>query len=86
MPYFKLRDGTKYRLRYKCVICGKLTEGRLPREDKFPGDGSEMWPARHRAADGEPCEGAWHYAEWIEEDVTDAEWDKAISRRRRPLS
>lgn len=49
-------------LRFRCVVCGKLTDGRLPKG----GDGSVYYPRRHNGKDGEPCPGNLQEAEWIE--------------------
>lgn len=52
-------------LRFKCSACGKLTAGRLPREDRLHGDGTSYYPRRHHAADGELCPGVYEEAEWV---------------------
>lgn len=60
------------RLRFRCVECGKLTAGRLPR---LPwgrkgtgrvGDGTYYFPRRHKV-NGEPCPGNVLEAEWVSE-------------------
>jgi len=50
--------------RYKCAVCGKLTDGRLPKE----GDGSFYYPRRHKGINGQPCPGNVIEAEWVEVD------------------
>jgi len=49
--------------RFRCVVCGKITAGRLPRE----GDGTFYYPRRHKK-DGFPCPGNVYEAEWIKEN------------------
>lgn len=62
--------------RFRCVVCGKLTAGRLPRDGRhFPGDGSERWPRRHKGANGQLCDGVWQLAEWV--DVDDSRFGDA---------
>ncbi|UTU07738.1 hypothetical protein CcrC1_gp054c [Caulobacter phage C1] len=51
--------------RFKCVVCGKLSAGRLPREGRHVGDGSERFPRRHKGGDGADCPGNILYAEWV---------------------
>ena len=56
--------------RFKCVVCGKLTAGRLPREHgRFYGDGTFRYPRRHKGADGKECRGVWDEAEWVKVDT-----------------
>jgi len=45
--------------RFKCVVCGKLTAGRISRGryDEGIGDGSARFPRRHKGKDGKPCVG-----------------------------
>ncbi len=43
---------------YKCIVCGKLTPGRKPKN----GDGTFMYPRRHGNCTGNLLE-----AEWIDE-------------------
>lgn len=62
--------------RFRCVHCGKLTAGRLPRaiitsptgrvtySRHDVGDGSFYYPRRHDV-DGEPCPGNILEAEWV---------------------
>lgn len=40
----------------KCVMCGKLTAGRLPRSGSHKGDGTFWYPRRHNV-NGKPCPG-----------------------------
>ena len=49
--------------RFKCVLCGKITAGRIPRN----GDKSMRFPRRHNA-NGKPCPGNVEEAKWVEED------------------
>ena len=49
--------------RFKCVLCGKITAGRIPRN----GDKSMRVPRRHNA-NGKPCPGTVEEAKWVEED------------------
>lgn len=51
--------------KFKCVICGKLTAGRWPREGGIKGDGSARWPRKHRI-DNKICEGNYYEAEWVD--------------------
>ncbi len=54
------------RTRFRCVICGKVTAGRLGRVGRHVGDGSARFPRRHKGADGQPCPGNVYDAEWID--------------------
>lgn len=51
--------------RFRCIKCGKLTAGRVPREAWHRGDGSGRLPRRHYV-NGKLCEGVYHEAEWVE--------------------
>jgi len=53
--------------RFRCVVCGKLTSGRLPRAPREPGDGSFRFPRRHRMKDGggKMCPGTLQEAERV---------------------
>jgi hypothetical protein len=53
------------RTRFRCVVCGRLTAGRMPREGDAMGDTSERWPRRHTIA-GEVCAGVYRLAEWVD--------------------
>lgn len=55
----------KKKTRFKCVICGKLTAGRISRDGRLEGDASARFPRRHKHK-GEPCEGNVLEAEWID--------------------
>jgi hypothetical protein len=58
--------------RFKCVVCGKLTAGRLPRaHGRFPGDTTFYFPRRHKGADGKVCKGSRREAEWVDVDTKD---------------
>lgn len=50
--------------RFKCVVCGKLTGGRIPARGR--GDGSFRFPRRHRRPDGKDCPGNILEAEWVD--------------------
>ena len=45
---------------FKCIICGKLTAGRLPKG----GDGTFYYPRKHKY-NGKSCPGNFHEAEWV---------------------
>ncbi len=51
---------------FKCVVCGKLTAGRISREGRFESDISHRFPRRHKGKDGEPCPGNIEDAEWVD--------------------
>ena len=51
--------------RFKCVECGKLSTGRLPRDGRHVGDGTVRYPRRHKGPDGKPCPGNIEEAEWV---------------------
>ena len=48
-------------IRVRCAICGKTSAGRRPRG----GDGTFLFPRRHKGPDGEPCDGNVREADWI---------------------
>lgn len=50
-------------IRFKCVICGKISDGR--RTGRYS-DLSERYPRRHKGSDGKPCPGNIEFAEWVE--------------------
>lgn len=50
---------------YQCTVCGRLTAGRLPRWGREVGDGTFMYPRRHRDR-GKPCPGNIREAHWVE--------------------
>ena len=53
--------------RFRCVTCGKLTAGRMPRvHGRHQGDTSARYPRRHNGADGKPCAGNVFHAEWVD--------------------
>ena len=71
---------------FRCVVCGKLTAGRLPREGRHhPGDGSVMFPRRH-STHGYPCPGNVRLATWVEVDEDGEQraraWEEELSRPR----
>lgn len=51
-------------VRFRCVVCGRLTVGRKP----TGGDGTFYYPARHRGEDGAPCPGNVRQAELVERE------------------
>ena len=52
--------------KFKCVVCGKLTTGRMPRESRhLQGDTSARFPRRHKDKSGNPCPGNIMDAEWV---------------------
>lgn len=51
--------------RFVCVVCGKDTAGRMPREGGAGGDTSERRPRYHKLADGRVCDGNYYLAEWV---------------------
>ena len=57
--------------RFRCVVCGKLTAGRLPRTGREQGDTTARFPRRHQC-NGEPCPGNVRHAEWVDVDETGA--------------
>ncbi len=61
------------RTRFRCVICGKITAGRLGRAGRHTGDGSARFPRKHNGADGRPCPGNVFDADWIDVDVAPAQ-------------
>lgn len=56
--------------RFKCVVCGKLTAGKIPNPGVGwgPADLSARYPRKHRDKDGEVCEGVYQEAEWVDVD------------------
>lgn len=77
--------------RFRCVVCGLLTSGRMPVDDGelgarrgAPGDGSARYPRRHRARSSSgTCDGSRRDADWIDVEVPD---DATPYQRRRLLS
>ena len=51
--------------KFKCVVCGKLTAGRMPRSGREVGDTTARWPRRHKV-NGVQCPGVWQEAEWVD--------------------
>lgn len=66
-PIEPLLPGNRWELRFRCVVCGKLTGGRRPRG----GDGTLYYPRRHKGEDGQRCEGIYEEAEWVNAQVPD---------------
>lgn len=59
---------SKHKARFRCVVCGKETAGRLPRNPDRRheiGDGTARFPRRHKGKDGKPCPGNILEAEWV---------------------
>lgn len=59
----KVKDPTRFR----CVVCGKVTAGRRPRNPhnhRERADGTAMFPRWHYVG-GKPCEGNYSEAEWV---------------------
>jgi hypothetical protein len=50
---------------FKCVVCGKLTAGRLSKEGSFVSDMSHRFPRRHKV-NGIDCPGNIEEAEWVD--------------------
>lgn len=58
--------------RYKCIVCGKLTAGRIPvslTNHREKGDLTFIYPRRHKGKDNELCPGSLQEAEWVEEAI-----------------
>lgn len=53
--------------KYKCCICGKVTQGRRPNTLKLKVAGI-MWSGRHKN-NGGVCDGTWMEAEVVECEV-----------------
>lgn len=54
--------------RFQCVVCGKITAGRVPvsfTNHRERGDGTFRYPRRHKGPDGQPCPGNIEEAEWV---------------------
>jgi len=57
-----------HRYSWRCKVCGKVTAGRLPRAGRHVGDGTFMFPRRHKGSDGQPCRGNIQEAEMVEDE------------------
>jgi hypothetical protein len=58
--------GGMMQTKFKCVVCGKMTTGRIPRANgRFYGDGTFRYPRRHNV-EGKPCPGNREEAEWVD--------------------
>jgi hypothetical protein len=54
-------------LKFRCIICGKLTAGRKPRAAWTKGDGTARFPRRHKIkGTDKPCPGNIIEATWVE--------------------
>jgi len=51
--------------RFKCVICGKLTAGRISQSEGFRGDGSHRYP-RKSYVNGKIYPDVIEDAEWVD--------------------
>lgn len=54
--------------KYKCVVCGKITAGRIPvslTNHREKGDLTFRYPRRHKVKN-ELCSGSLQEAEWVE--------------------
>lgn len=58
-------EPTRETLRFRCVVCGKLTAGCLPRINGRGGPNSVRFPRKHRDKTGALCEGNDLFAEWV---------------------
>lgn len=57
--------------RFKCVICGKITAGRMPVDldnHRFRGDTTFRYPRRHKDKTGKLCIGSLQEAEWVDQE------------------
>jgi hypothetical protein len=54
--------------KFKCIICGKLTSGRIPRQGREIGDRSLRYPRKHKV-NGKPCKGNLYEAEWVDIEI-----------------
>ena len=62
----EMQRGVRAVTKYRCVYCGKLTSGRMPRlNGRHLGDTSERYPRRHDY-EGKPCPGNIEHAEWVD--------------------
>jgi len=62
--------GPKTTTRFRCVVCGKLTAGRIP--NRGHADLSFRFPRRHKLRDGHEvfdCPGNIIEAEWVDQRV-----------------
>lgn len=60
-----MKQELRRRTFFKCVVCGKITTGRIGREGRLFGDGSHRFPRRHKV-DGVDCIGNIEEAEWVD--------------------
>jgi hypothetical protein len=58
-------NAMKCQTRFRCVVCGKLTAGRMPREGREVGDTTARFPRRHHH-NGRPCPGNIQLAAWVD--------------------
>lgn len=55
-------------IRFRCVVCGKETAGRIPvnpHNHRERGDGTLRYPRKH-ANNGEVCRGCYIEADWVQ--------------------
>lgn len=56
--------------RFRCVVCEKLTAGRMPRHDNgAAADTTARYPRKHLDEHGRDCRGAWMLAEWVDVEI-----------------
>lgn len=68
--------------RFRCVVCGKLTAGRIPvnpHNHREVGDGTFYYPRRHKGLDGKDCPGNIEEAEMVN---VPAHWDMLAGKKR----
>lgn len=66
---FEATTGSAIVTRFKCVVCGKLSAGRMPRiNSRNEGDTTARWPRWH-AVNGKVCDGNFKEAEWVDVPV-----------------
>lgn len=64
--------GSKTVTRFRCIVCGRMTAGRVPvdpHNHRRRGDGTVRYPRRHNGPDGELCPGCYEEAEWVDVEV-----------------
>jgi len=54
---------------YRCQKCRKVSAGRKPKG----GDGSFMYPRRHKDRDGAVCRGCFREAAWLDGGMVELE-------------
>ena len=59
----------KLKTKFKCVVCGKLTAGKIPfnfDRTNERGDGTFRYPRKHKLKNGKICPGTYQEAEWVD--------------------